>query len=83
MKKIFLLLALAFIFGCAQAKDFDYGLRQINELNSGHNTAIETYPSSIKEVSQMADEYSELRKMQLESGQEPFNYLIYYQPPTL
>lgn len=78
MKKAFLLILLVFIFGCAQAKDFSYGLKQINSLNSKYNTTIETYPKSLNGVSQMASEYDELRKMQLESGQEQFSYVVDY-----
>ncbi|MBI2657528.1 hypothetical protein HYX08_02425 [Candidatus Woesearchaeota archaeon] len=78
MKKTFLLILLVFIFGCAQANDFNYGLKQISSLNSKYNTTIETYPKTLDGISQMASEYDGLRKMQLESGQEPFNYLIDY-----
>lgn len=78
MKKAFLLLAVVFILGCAQAKDFNYGIKQINSLNSKYNTTIETYPKSINGINQMADDYNELRKTQLESGQEPFSYVIEY-----
>ena len=78
MKRAFLLLAVVFILGCAQTKDFSYGLKQINSLNSKYNTTVETYPKSINGIDQMADEYNELRKMQLESVQEPFSYVIDY-----
>src|SRR3989338_8417535 len=65
LKKILLLIGLLLIFGCAQAKDFSYGANQISSLNAKYNTTIETYPKSIRQV-------------QLESGQEPFNYAISY-----
>lgn len=83
MKKAFLLktlifLLLVFIFGCAQAKDFNYGLKQVSSLNSKYNTTIETYPKSLNGISQMAVEYDVLRKTQLESGQEQFNYVVDY-----
>jgi hypothetical protein len=78
MKKAFLLLAVVFILGCAQAKDFNYGINQINSLNSRYNTTIETYPKTLNGISRMSDEYNGLRKIQLESGQEPFRYVIDY-----
>lgn len=78
MKRLFLLLTIVLILGCTQAKDFSYGLKQINSLNSKYNTTIETYPKTIEKINLMIENYNELKGMQLESGQEPFNYLIDY-----
>lgn len=72
------MLAVIFIFGCVQAKDFSYGLKQVNLLNSKYNTTMESYPKSIREISLMAGEYENLKSLQLESGQEPFAYLLGY-----
>ncbi|MBI2660352.1 hypothetical protein HYX07_04280 [Candidatus Woesearchaeota archaeon] len=78
MKKLFLLIALAFILGCTQAKDFNYGLKQINSLNLKYNTTVETYPKTIEKINLMTDDYNGLKVLQLESGQEAFNYVIDY-----
>ena len=78
MRRILLLIALILIFGCAQAKNFSYGLKQVNLLNFKYNTTMETYPKTTAQISSMIKDYDELRKMQLESGQEPFNYIIDY-----
>ncbi|MBI2658966.1 hypothetical protein HYX05_02580 [Candidatus Woesearchaeota archaeon] len=78
LKKIFLIIALIFIFGCVQAKDFDYGLKQISKLNSKYNVTMETYPKTMQKISLMLDDFDELKKLQLETGQEPFNYIADY-----
>lgn len=78
MRKLLLFIALLLILGCAQAKNFSYGLKQVNILNSRYNTTMETYPKAITEINSMLKDYNELKKMQLNSGQEPFNYVIDY-----
>ena len=78
LKKFFLLIGLIFIFGCAQAKDFNYGLKQITDLNSKYNTTMETYPQHINPINSMINDFKELKKLQLKTGQEPFNYIIDY-----
>lgn len=67
-----------FIVGCVQVKDFKYGVKQINKLNSKYNTTMETYPHSIQQINSMLNDFIELKKIQLDSGQEPFNYIIDY-----
>lgn len=78
MKKIILLIAMLFVVSCVQAKDFKYGVKQINNLNSKYNTTMETYPKNIKQIDLMTNDLAELKKLQLETGQEPFNYIIDY-----
>ena len=78
LKKILVILVAIFIFGCVQAKDFQYGFKQINALNSRYNTTMETYPKTMKQVDLMLDDYNELKKLQLERGQEPFSYTVDY-----
>ena len=78
MKRIFLALILVFIIGCAQSKDFDYGLKQVSKLNSKYNTTMETYPKTMQKISLMLDEMEELKKLQLETGREPFGYIVDY-----
>ena len=79
MKKIFLMLALVFIAGCVQAKDFNYGVKQVNAVDSKYNTTMETYPKSINKIGFMLNDLNELKKIQLQTGQEAFNYVVDYQ----
>jgi len=78
--KIFLVLAVAFAFiaGCAQPKDFGYGLKLIHSLNSKYNATMESYPRNIPQINSMVNELAELKKLALEKGQEPFEYAIEY-----
>lgn len=78
MRKIFLIFALLFIVGCTQANDFAYGLKQINSINSKYNTDMETYPKSLNQIDSMIDDFKELKKLELEKGQEALNYIIDY-----
>lgn len=66
------------IAGCAQAKDFNYGIKQISAVNSKYNTTMETYPKSIEQINLMLEDYRELKKLQMETGNEPFNYVVDY-----
>lgn len=83
MKKFFLIIALIFILGCSQAKNFAYGVKQINSLNSKYNTTMETYPKTMQQISLMLNDLEELKKLQLETGQESFNYIIDYRSLNL
>jgi len=80
LEKIFLIMALTLVIiaGCTQANDFAFGLKQINKANSKYNTTMETYPKSIRQIDSMLNEFLELKKLQLETGQKPFNYLTDY-----
>lgn len=78
MKKIILVIALLLIAGCMQEKDFGYGVKQINKLNSKYNTTMETYPKTIAQIDSMLHDLGELKKIQLKRGNEPFNYVIDY-----
>ena len=78
LKKIFLIVFLIFIIGCIQIKDFNYGIKQLNNINSKYNTTMETYPNTIKQIDLMLNDLEELKKLQLETGQEPLNYVIDY-----
>lgn len=78
LKKIFLVIALAFIIGCIQSKDFNYGVKQLDKINLKYNTTMESYPQLLKQIDSMGNELKELKKLQLETGQEPFNYVVDY-----
>ena len=76
LKKIFLLL-LVLLAGCAQ-QNFEYGLAKLNEVNSRYNTTMETYPKSIENIGLMTNDLNNLKNLQLQEGQEPFDRLIGY-----
>ena len=80
LKKIYLMitLLLVFIASCTQSKDFNYGVSQINSVNAKYNTTMETYPQHLKQIDSMSSDLKELKKIKLENGQEPLNYLIDY-----
>ncbi len=78
LKKIVCILVLIFVVSCAQIKDFEYGIKQIHSVNSKYNTNMETSPSSIQKIDSMINDFQELKKTQLESGQEPLTYVIDY-----
>ena len=78
MKKLILIITLIFILGCVQAKDFNYGVKQINSLNSKYNTSMETYPKTMQKINLMLNDMEELKKLQLETGKEPFDYVVDY-----
>ena len=63
--------------GCAQ-QDFEYGLEKLNEVNSRYNTTIETYPKSAAQIGLMMKDMDNLKNLQLQNGQEPFDILIRY-----
>lgn len=87
MKKINLALVLiaafAFIAGCAQSKDFGYGLEQVNNVNSNYGTTMESYPKTIPQINSMLNEFAALRELKLEKGQEPFDYVVDYRTLNL
>lgn len=64
--------------GCVQVKDFKYGAKQINKINLKYNTTMETYPKNINEINLMYDDLKELKRLQLDNGEEPFNYVLDY-----
>lgn len=78
LKKILFILFLVLVSGCSQAKNFSYGLGKINEINSKYSTTMETYPEDSKDVMLMINDFTELRKVGLSSGQEQFNIIIEY-----
>ena len=75
---LFFVVLLLFIASCAQAKDFKYGVKQANKLNSKYNTTMETFPNTIPRIDSMISDFEEIKKLQLETGKDPFDYLIDY-----
>ena len=79
-KKILIFLAFAvFVFaGCTLAKDFSYGIKQVDIVNSRYNTTMETYPKSTQKIDLMIRDMEEIKKIRLEAGQDSFNYVVDY-----
>lgn len=78
LRKVLLTLALLFIIGCVQAKDFDYGVKQVNNLNLKYNATMDTYPNNVQQIDAMLNDFRELKKLQLESGKQPLSYILDY-----
>ena len=72
------MIVLIFVSSCGQTKDFSYGARQIFELNSKYDTTMETYPKSAQKIDLMINDFKELRKIQLDTENQPFDYAIDY-----
>lgn len=73
-----LILVLLFLVGCSKIKGFSYGIEQISTVHSKYKTSIENYPNNLADINKMLQDLNELKKQQLEAGQEPFNYFIDY-----
>ena len=73
---ILLIVALMLVIGCALRKDFSYGVKQIDLINSKYNTTMDIYPQHLKQIDSMSSDLKELKKIKLETGQEPLSYLI-------
>ena len=78
MKKVYLTIILIFIVGCSITKDFSYGVKMLNKLNSEYNVTIETNPKTIEKIDAIVNELKELQHLQLETGMEAFKYVIDY-----
>ena len=76
MKKMIFLALLVFLIGCQ--RNFNYGVSQINIINSKHNTTMENYPSSVEQIDLMIKELQELKNIQLASGKEQLDYAVNY-----
>lgn len=77
LKKIFFLLLVVLLAGCAQ-QNFKYGLARLNEINSKYNATIETSPKNIADIDLMLNDLADLKNLQLQSGKGAFEHLIRY-----
>ncbi len=78
LKRAILTILLVILVACVPQKDFMYGLKQLNAINSKYNTTMETYPKSTQGINSMINDLAGIKGLQLESGQESFDYLIAY-----
>ncbi len=76
--KLIIMVLVVFVLGCAQSKNFEYGVGQLNSVNSKYNTTIDTYPKDIPKINSMISGLKELKKLQLADGQESFYYAVNY-----
>jgi hypothetical protein len=77
LKKILIVLALLLIIGCTEKSlDFEHGLGLINEIDLKFGTNLQTFPKDIKNLDTMADNLKSLKKIKLDSGQEPFEMIV-------
>ncbi len=84
VRKYFGVLVLIFIVGCAQdAKNFEYGLGKLNEIDSKYNVTMDSVPTGQKETSLMISELEILGEEKLESGQEAFDSLLIYRTASI
>ncbi len=72
------ILILVFTLSCDVPKDFDYGIKKINETNNKYGVTLETYPKEIEQLNLLFNDLTELKKINLTKDKEPFNYLIDY-----
>ena len=63
---------------CAPGKDFKYGIEQLNIINSKYGTTMSTYPDTTGKMDLMIGELSNLKNLNLNSGQQPLNYIVDY-----
>lgn len=78
MKKILLVVLLVLLAGCAKAKDFSYGLSQMDAVNSKYNVTSDSYPADVNKIDAIMNSYKELKSLRLDSDQEAFNELVDY-----
>ena len=83
LNKSLIIIVLLFLLGCSQSKNFEYGIKQLNSINSKYNSTMETYPSSIQQINLMIDELKDLKTLKLEEGQESFYYAVNYRITNL
>ena len=79
MEKIILSILLLLIAGCAQSKDFSYGLKQIDLVNSGYNITSDSYPGDANQINSAIGAYQKLKNIKLDKDQEAFAVFLDYQ----
>ena len=80
MKKLLFVFACLVVFmsGCANVKNFEYGVAQINNTNSKYNTTMETYPHNADKINLIINDLSDLKQIHLDKDEEPFYYAVNY-----
>ena len=78
MKKVILLILLLLIAGCAQSKDFSYGLKQIDLVSSRYDIASDSYPGDVTQINSAIGAYGELKNLKLDKDQESFAVFLDY-----
>ena len=83
MKKMILLILLLLIAGCAQPKDFSYGLKQIELISSKYKITPDSYPGDAGVMSSAVAEYKNLKNIKLDKDQEAFDDFLDYRVLSL
>ena len=80
MKKVLLNAVFVFLLvaGCAQVKDFSYGLEQIKGVDAKYGTNISNYPADIQQAGYLSGDLEKIRDINLDKGQEQFGQIVDY-----
>jgi len=78
LKKILLVVLLALLAGCAKAKDFSYGLSQMDAINLKYGITPNSYPADVNQIDAIMASYRGLKELKLDMDQEAFNELVDY-----
>ena len=76
LKKLFFIVFLILVIGCAQSKDFGYGIKQMNIVDAKYNTTMDTYPKNPSTIDMLIKDLKELIKLQLDKGQESLYHSV-------
>lgn len=78
MKKILLVVLLVLLAGCAKAKDFSYGLSQMDAVNLKYGITPNSYPADVNQINVIMNSYKGLKELRLDKDQEAFNDFVDY-----
>ena len=80
MKKILLNAIFVFLLaaGCAQVKDFGYGLEQMKMVDAKYGTNISNYPVDIQQAGYLIGDLEKIKGITLDRGQEQFIQILDY-----
>lgn len=78
MKIMMIALLILIIAGCSQARDFSYGIDQVNKVNSGHNISFDYYTGDEDKLDAIGNSYRELKDTKLNSDQDAFSGFMDY-----
>lgn len=76
LKNVFLLCAIMVLAGCSPARDFGYGLKEIDAINIKYNVTMSSSPVGMQRIDSMIADLDKIKGLELGAGKEPFIYLI-------
>ena len=80
-KSVFVLALI--VIGCAQQKDFDYGLNQMKTVDAKYSTNISAYPNDMPKINSLIGDLGKAKNIELSKGKEQFDQIISYRILTL